>query len=173
MVQWHPIWQQKLCGGILVSPVLQSSSTGIHHGHTSKHHYIWSRLVTGHGNQQHRLREGVNKKNCDIKLLHPCQVTCNNKVTTNADTSGLTILPPFQSVAGFKNLNCKCCSTHSTLAPLSTSGRIQLQAFLLWSDPVIIGSVKFNLQIQWAVILQISEPCMNAYLCRPHTFSDS
>ena len=44
---------------------------------------------------------------------------------------GLTILPPYQSVAGFKNLNCKCCSTHSTLAPLSTSGRIQLQAFLL------------------------------------------
>ena len=86
MVQWHPIWQQKLCGGILVSPVLQSSSTGIHHGHTSTHHYRWSRLVTGHGNQQHRLREGVNKKNCDIKLLHPCQVTCNNKVTTNADT---------------------------------------------------------------------------------------
>lgn len=87
--------------------------------------------------------------------------------------TGLTIFPPFQSVAEFKNLNCKCCSTHSTLAPLSTFGRIQLQAFLLWSDPVIIGSVKFNLQIQWAVILQISEPCMNAYLCRPHTFSDS
>ena len=86
--------------------------------------------------------------------------------------SGLTIFPPFQSVAEFKNLNCKCCSTHSTLAPLSTFGRIQLQVFLLWSDPVIIGSVNFNLQIQWAVILQISEPCMNAYLCRPHTFSD-
>ena len=85
---------------------------------------------------------------------------------------GLTIFPPFQSVAEFKNLNCKCCSTHSTLAPLSTFGRIQLQAILLWSEPVIIGSVNFNLQIQWAIILQISEPCMNAYLCRPHTFCD-
>ena len=77
MVQWHPIWQQKLCGGILVSPVLQSSSTGIHHGHTSTHHYRWSRLVTGHGNQQHRLREGVNKKNCDIN----CYTRARSPVT--------------------------------------------------------------------------------------------
>ena len=85
MVQWHSIWLQMLRGCILVSPGPQSSPTGPYLGGISTH-------PTSNPNSSCYYPRPLNIYNITLlTTLYPlCQLTCYNKVTTNADTRQAT-----------------------------------------------------------------------------------